>query len=80
MKSDMKKIMIFVFGLFMAGLYLSFLNDCWSYLEAYTPPSDDVFYNLMMFVWNTYPYLIMLVGLFVLLVSAKAKSIMEADE
>lgn len=76
----MKKILIFGFGLMMAGLYLSWLNDCWSYLEEYTPPSSDVFYALMVLIWHIYPYLVMLLGLAVFIIGARQKSIMEADD
>jgi hypothetical protein len=76
----MNKIAVFAFGLFMAGLYLSWVNPCWSYLAEYTPPSSDIFFVLMMLVWHTYPYIIMFLGIALLLLSARKKNITEVDD
>jgi uncharacterized membrane protein len=76
----MKRLLAFGFGIFIAGFYLAFLNDCWSYFSKYSVPSSDVFYVLMMMIWHMYPFMIMFLGLLLLFVGVKKTNIMEVDD
>jgi len=75
----MKKLVIFGASIVFLGFYLTFLNDCWSYFSDWTPPSSDVFYSLMITIWHSYPFIVMFLGLILLFVGAKSKTIPGGD-
>jgi len=70
----MRKIIALGLAFIIGGFFIALLDDSWSYFSNYTPPAGDIFYTLMITVWHTFPFIIMILGVILLILSGRRNS------